>query len=148
MEFSNIEQLLEQYFDGNTTLEQEKQLANYFSSANVAPQLQQYQPLFNYFKNEKKAISKKETVLKTTTNFAWIAMAASVILLVGIGSFYLFNNPKSKLDEGFGTYKNPETAFIETQKALQMISTNVNIGIKSVAYINEYHNTKSKVFIE
>jgi uncharacterized protein HemX len=148
MELNNIEQLLEQYFDGNTTLEQEKQLINYFSSANVAPQLQQYKPLFDFYSNEQKAISKKETVLKSNNNFAWMAMAASIVLLVGIASFYLFKNPKSKLEEGFGTYENPETAFLETQKALQMISTNVNIGIKSVAYINEYHKTKSKVFIE
>jgi hypothetical protein len=45
-----------------------------------------------------------------------------------------------------GTYESPELAFKETQKALALLSSNVNIGIESVRYIQEYEVTKSRVF--
>ncbi len=148
MEYNNIESLLEKYFDGETSIEQEKQLTNYFSSENVAQHLQQYQPMFKYFEKEKQTIFKQEIVLKSNKKIVWFSMAASVILLAGIGTFYLMNNKQASPEEGLGTYKSPEIAFVETQKALQMLSSNVNVGINSVAYIGEYQNTKNKIFIE
>lgn len=41
---------------------------------------------------------------------------------------------------------NHETAFIETQKALKLLSENLNIGMKSVIYINEYENSIDLIF--
>ncbi len=148
MEFNNIESLLEKYFDGETSIAQEKQLTNYFSSDNVAQHLQQYKPMFKYFNEEKQITFKQEIVLKSNKKIVWFSMAASVILLAGIGTFYIMNNKQANPEEGLGTYESPEIAFAETQKALQMLSSNVNVGINSVAYINEYQNTKNKIFIE
>lgn len=148
MEYNNIESLLEKYFDGATSIDQEKQLTNYFSSDNVAKHLVQYRPIFNYFKEEKRTAFKQEIVLKSNKKIVWFSMAASVILLAGIGLFYLMNNKSANLEDGLEKYKTPEIAFVETQKALQMLSLNVNVGINSVAYIEEYQNTKKKIFIE
>jgi hypothetical protein len=148
MEYNNIESLLEKYFEGETSIEQEKQLTNYFSSANVALHLLHYQPIFKYFNIEKQDTFNQEIVLKSNRNTTWFSMAASLVLLAGIIAFYLFNNKQADPEEGLGTYKSPEIAFVETQKALQMLSSNVNVGINSVAYIGEYQNTKNKIFIE
>ena len=46
MELANIESLLDSYFEGETSLDQENILRDYFSSANVAPHLMAYQDLF------------------------------------------------------------------------------------------------------
>ncbi len=148
MEYNNIESLLEKYFDGETSIEQEKQLTNYFSSDNVAQNLLQYKPMFKYFNEEKQVDFDRKIVLKSKNNFTWLSMAASVVIIAGIGAFYLFNNKQANPEEGLGTYSCPEIAFVETQKALQMLSSNVNVGINSVAYINEFQNTKNKIFIE
>jgi hypothetical protein len=43
-------------------------------------------------------------------------------------------------------YKSPEAAFNATQKALSMLSENVNVGIESVEYINEYDYSKDLIF--
>ena len=59
MELANIESLLDFYFEGETSLDQEKILRNYFSSANVAPHLMAYQGLFVGLKNAQKEISKR-----------------------------------------------------------------------------------------
>ena len=40
----------------------------------------------------------------------------------------------------------PEVAFRETQKALAMISEHVNKGIVSMKYLNEYEQSKNRIF--
>ncbi|MBC7642762.1 MAG: hypothetical protein H7174_10575 [Flavobacterium sp.] len=148
MEQINIETLLEKYFDGDTTLAQEKQLTNYFSGNNVALNLKQYQPMFQFFDQQKTDVFNQEIKLKSNNKIVWFSIAASIVLLVGLGTFYNMNDKQASSEEGLGSYQSPEIAFQETQKALQMLSNNVNVGINSVAYINEYQITKNKIFVE
>jgi hypothetical protein len=44
-----IEKLLKKYEDGQTTLNEEVELRDYFSQSVIAPQFEVYRPLFNYF---------------------------------------------------------------------------------------------------
>ena len=41
MELYKIEELIEKYFQGETSIAEEKELTNYFSSSNVAQHLEQ-----------------------------------------------------------------------------------------------------------
>lgn len=50
---NQIHQLLEKYFAGETSLEEENLLHQYFNQEEVAESLQTYQPLFQFFKMEK-----------------------------------------------------------------------------------------------
>ena len=87
MELANIESLLDSYFEGETSLDQEKILRNYFSSANVASHLMAYQGLFVGLKNAQKEISKREVSLpQTSTNSRiWrLSIAAAVAVLIGV----------------------------------------------------------------
>ena len=59
MELKLVEQLLEKYFQGETTIAEEKQLKAYFSSNDVAPHLAKYQALFGYFETQKERNSSK-----------------------------------------------------------------------------------------
>ena len=146
MESNKIEQLLELYFEGETTSTEEKELQYYFSSSNVAPHLEQYKPLFNYFFQSKKQEYLKEFPKQhKKRNLRWISIAASVVVLLGVGS-YLFLNDTSHKNEDLGTYDDPEIAFRETQKALALLSNHVNTGIESVHYIEEYQNSKNLIF--
>ena len=45
----DIEKLLEKYYDGETTLEEEKQLRHFFQKGNVPVHLESHAPQFNYF---------------------------------------------------------------------------------------------------
>ena len=148
MEQIKIETLLEKYFDGNTTLEQEKQLTNYFSGNNVALNLKQYQPMFIFFNQQKTEVYHQEIKLKSTDKSVWFSIAASIVMLVGLGKFYYINDKQARPEEGLGSYQSPEIAFQETQKALQLLSNNLNVGINGVAYISEYQITKNKIFVE
>ncbi|MCI9844073.1 hypothetical protein [Flavobacterium pectinovorum] len=150
MELNRIENILEKYFQGETTIAEEKELKEYFSSLNVAQHLKQYQPIFGYFSQVKEQKLTQEIPLQTKKqNVGWLSIAASVVVLLGIGTFYYVSDnstdnvvAKSEL----GTYDNPEEALAATQKALALLSNNVNVGIESVHYIKEYEQSKNKIF--
>ena len=44
-----ITTLLDKYFDGNTTIEEERHLKAYFNSGSIAPEHEMYSDLFSYF---------------------------------------------------------------------------------------------------
>ena len=146
MELKLVEQLLEKYFQGATTIVEEKKLKTYFSSSDVEPHLAKYKSLFSYIETQKEiqfeqnlpSQARKENTVK------WVSIAACLVVLFGLTIIYL--NPYEAKNEDLGTYDNPEEAFKATQKALQMVSEQVNIGMESVVYLEEYEKTKKTIF--
>ncbi|MDI6046380.1 hypothetical protein [Flavobacterium yafengii] len=148
MELVKIEDLLEKYFQGETSIAEENELRNYFSSSNVAQHLEQYKPIFGYFSLAKGHQFTPEIPLQSKKrNVAWISIAASVVVLLGIGTYAYYSADVVTKSKDLGTYDDPEEAFRATQKALSLLSDNVNVGIESVQYIREYQTTKDKIFI-
>ena len=150
MELNKIENILEKYFQGETSIAEENELKEYFSSPNVAQHLKQYQSIFGYFSQVKEQKSTQEIPLETKKrNVAWLSIAASVVVLLGIGTYFYVSEKNTTpvvAQSELGTYDNPEKAFAETQKALALLSNNVNVGIESVQYIKEYEQSKNKIF--
>lgn len=150
MELDKIENILEKYFQGETTIAEENQLKEYFSSSNVAQHLEQYKPIFGYFSQVKQQKSTQEIPLKTKKrNVVWLSIAASVVVLLGAGTYFLVskqNTAPAVAQTELGTYDDPEEALKATQKALALLSNNVNVGIESVRYINEYEQSKNRIF--
>lgn len=146
MELKLVEQLLEKYFQGETTIAEEKQLKAYFSSNDVASHLAKYQSLFGYFETQKEAQFEQKLPLQSRkqSNVKWIGIAASFVVLFGLATFYFY--PSEPKHEDLGTYENPEEAFEATQKALLMVSEQVNIGKESVVYLEEYEKTTKTIF--
>lgn len=146
MELDKIELLIEKYFQGETSIAEEKQLQDYFSNPNVAQHLEQYQPMFAYFSRAKQQQFTQQLPQQTKKRkVAWFSVAASVVVLLGLGTYAYVNDNAAK-DQTLGTYDDPEVAFRQTQKALAMLSTHVNAGIESVQYVKEYEVAKDKVF--
>ncbi|SHM12346.1 hypothetical protein [Flavobacterium chilense] len=150
MEFNKIEDILEKYFQGETSIAEEKQLKEYFSSPNVAQHLEQYKPMFGYFSQVKEQKSTQEIPLKTKKrNVAWLSIAASAVVLLGVGTYFYVSEKNTTpvvAQSELGTYDDPEEALAATQKALALLSSNVNVGIESVHYIKEYEQSKNKIF--
>ena len=147
MELDKIENLLEKYFEAETSIAEEKELKDYFSSSDVAPPLEQYKALFSYAFQAKQEQFKATIPLNTRKRkrVVWLSVAASVAVLLGVGLF-TFNNYNQLKSNDLGTYDDPEVAFRETQKALAMISESVNKGIGSMKYLNEFEQSKNKIF--
>lgn len=151
MAYNKIEILVEKYFQGETSIAEEKELTNYFSSSDVAQHLEQYKPLFGYFslakeqKNTQEIPEFPKSRVKKSA-LAWFSVAASVVVLLGIGMYVYTNNDLVNENQKLGTYDDPQIAFRETQKALALLSGHVNTGIESVQLIQEYDNSKEKIF--
>ena len=149
MELDRIEKIIEKYFEGETSIAEENELKVYFSSSDVAQHLEQYKSVFGFFSQAQSQQFEATIPLKAKkrTNVAWLSIAASVVVLLGIGTFMYTNTPDkpSNLSD-LGTYNDPEVALAETQKALTLVSQKINVGMGSVNYINEYEHSKNKVF--
>ncbi|MBQ4821743.1 hypothetical protein [Aquimarina sp. MMG016] len=140
MELSNIEKLLEKYFEGETTISEEKELKVYFTRENVPSHLERYKDLFQFFSQESTITATKDLNLNTDKkrkNYAWVGIAASIALIAGI---FLTNTPPDP--EEMGTYEDPEIALQETKKILNMVSQLMNEGKKDLVYLNEFETAK------
>ena len=147
MEFNKIEILIEKYFQGETSIAEEKELRSYFSSPDVAPHLEQYKAMFGYFTEAKQQKFTQEIPQQTKKRkVMWLSIAASIVVLFGMVTFFMINTDEAVTQNELGSYDSPEQAFRETQKALALLSSNVNIGIESVSYIQEYDNSKNLIF--
>lgn len=139
MVLNNIEKLLEKYENGETSLKEEQVLKNYFSSDTVAPHLETYKPMFDYFLVNQQEQFTKDVPLKTkrTFNYKWISVAAVAVLMLGIYFGKSINN------SDLGTYEDPQLALNEVTKSLEMISKSFNKGTSTVGYLNEVNKGTS-----
>lgn len=136
MELANIEKLLEKYLNAETSVSEEKELKNYFSSGNVAPHLQEYEALFGYFNQSKNERFTKTIQLKSRKlNWKWLSVAASVVLLVSVYTGYKQNQRREA-----------EKIINETQIALGMLSENLNKGTVAITHLQQFEETKNKIF--
>jgi hypothetical protein len=91
MELKLVEQLLENYFEGKTTLAEEQQLKTYFSSKDVAPKFEKNQSIFGYFEVQKETQFEQKIVQpKRQFPVKWIGIAASFVVLFGLATFYFY----------------------------------------------------------
>ena len=146
MESNLVEQLVEKYFQGETSIAEEKLLKAYFSSNDVTPQLAKYQALFGYFETQKETQFEQKITLQPRKKIyvKWVGIAASFLVLFGLSTFYFYPTQPKSVE--LGTFENPEEAYFETQKALFMVSEQVNLGMKSVSHLKEYEKTKKSIF--
>ena len=136
MELDNIEKLLEKYFEATSSVAEEETLRVYFSQEKVAPHLEQYVPMFQFFSNAKEERFTKQVPLKPRNNYyKWISVAAVAVLVFGI----YFGNSYQEQQEA-------EYAYNETKKALSLLADNFSRGTEKVAYLNEFEQTKQKIY--
>lgn len=145
MDLQKMEQLLTAYFEGNTTLEEEQLLKQYFTGEEVAPHLKPYQELFGYFVSSREEtttvatnIPKKEITLKGVFK-KWYAVAALFVLALGTVYFLEEHSSSSKQQEA-------QMAFEQTKEALDFFSVHFNESAEKLSYVGEFNNTTNKIF--
>ena len=84
--------------------------------------------------------------VKISRMVVWSLILFSVAGIYGLITFYSNNIKTQEAKNELGTYKNPEEAFRATQKALNLLSSNINSGMENAQYLKEYENAKNKVF--
>jgi len=82
-----IDDLLNRYFEGETTVTEENALRDFFRSAEVPERLADYKPFFTYFDEEirkAKCAEKVQSGGRSRRIFYWAAAAASILVMLGI----------------------------------------------------------------
>ena len=143
MELDKIEKMVEKYFEATTTVAEEATLRTYFLSKNVAPHLEQYTPMFNYFSGAKEERFTKQVPLKPRKNYLkWASVAAVAVFTIG---FYFYSpapTPVTLADE----YTQEE---IESAKeAFALLAMNFNKGTEQLYHLEEFEKTTNKFLIK
>lgn len=147
MELDEIQNLLDKYLEANTTLAEEETLKAYFSQKEVAPHLEQYASMFQYFADSKNEQFTKPVLLDSKkNNFKWSAIAAAVVLLFGIYfGIKTYKDDNTLSEQELVTAKNAEK---ELKKALDLLGKNLALGTEKVGYLSEFEETKHKIYIK
>lgn len=94
-----IDELLDKYFDGETSLQEEDVLREYFRKETIEERHRQYVPMFAFFTHEretKQPTSVKPANQKKKRSFiAWGSIAASILLAVSTFLFLDRNSNQS-----------------------------------------------------
>ncbi len=138
MVLDNIEQLLEKYENGQTTLKEEAQLKDYFSQETVAPHLGHYKAIFGYYLvNQQEAFTKTLPLqTKKKINFKWLSVAAAVVLMVGI----YFNKPNEDV-----ITDQDRLAYNQAKSYLELVSKALNKGTTQVGYLDALNKAGTHV---
>ena len=132
MVLNSIEKLLEKYDNGETSLKEEQKLSAYFEQEEVAPHLESYKTMFQYFNKTKQELYTKDVPLKPRKSYIyqWISVAAVAVLMLGIFVPKLFGNEPVTVETVY-TAEQLE-AYNQTKEALSLLSTSFNDGVSSV----------------
>ena len=133
MVLNSIEKLLEKYDNGETTLKEEQRLKDYFSQENVAPHLESYKIMFQYFNNTKQELYTKDVPLKPRKSYIyqWISVAAVAVLMFGIMIPTVWGGSGPEKEVVPLTAEEQEV-YDQTKQALSMLSSNFNDAASSV----------------
>jgi len=173
METNKIAELLQAFFNGESTIEEERTLETYFKSGNVAEELMEYAAYFNGISEltnvtddgniEEEVmdfILENENREKTRYRWLWqtvTGIAASVIIILGGFLFYQQQQKPFK-----DTFDDPKEAYAYAQQTLQFVGGKYNKGIaglsnfeklqkatkpikKATAPVNEFYDAIEKM---
>lgn len=154
MDYKYIEQLLERYWNCETSLEEEEILRTFFSQKDVPAHLLRYRSLFTYEQTIKKArlsddfdekilklIENEEAPVKARTiNFSQrlrplfkAAAVIAILLTLGNAAQHSFTQQNAQKEYNYDhyqdTYKDPEVAYDQVSYALQMVARGLNDSV-------------------
>lgn len=145
MELQKIRELLEKYDAGETSLVEENALREYFQNNEVPADLKSYGVLFSFSEKTRTQKMQREVELPSQTKgnkYLWTAIAASIIVIVGL--FFFQNKPMEMNHSDLGTVQDKEEALQKSMEALKMVSELMNEGKEDLIYLKEFNNTKDK----
>ena len=132
---SQIDNLLDKYWSGETTLEEEAMIKSFFQSN---PTLSNDGKYFRYL--QQKGELKIEGTKASTRKRTWVSAAATVT--VGLITAFLVINNANK--DPFAL-EDPEEAYEATRNALMMISAGLNEGQAHALELTKFNKAKEEL---
>jgi len=163
MNINEIENLVEKYYDGETTLSEEMILQGFFSGDNVPAHLEYMKKQFAFYENEHdirldnanfsgnvmESLKDKGKILKFRLQkpviYSAYGVAVTIIITIAI---YLFNflSPSDSTAISQSTINDPEEAYHETKQALILVSTYVDEALAECTDISKFEEYRQMIF--
>jgi len=143
MDYKAIDNTLNRYFDGTSSLEEERLLKQYFSSAQVRPEHMPYKPLFDHYGNAMHVTNPQQVRLpyKKQNNYK---LAIAVVLVLGLGIFGLVRQNVIVEKQIVSKNITPEKKK-EAYKEIEKFSNSVNESMQRVGALSIFAKTTKKV---
>ena len=158
MKEEELKRLIEKYYNGESTEEEESSLRNYFRKNDILPGYEAEKSIFGYFDDSAEipeptigfearilagidASERKKGSQKIKRYLLPILSAAAGFLIL-IGSYFVFIHKTEFQD----TYKDPKIAYAETMKILMDVSSQLNRGVRSLEPVSKIEEMRAKSF--
>lgn len=155
MDTGKIKKLIEAFYNGDTTAEEEQLLFDYFDGDNVAEELLNEQKIFHQMQNadnievpselEAKLINliddlasneENKKTARTRKLWTWVgSIAAGIAILIFAGIH--FNNDQPTINPTMANIsKEDQRKIEEAEKALLLLSSNFNKGVDQLSLVS------------
>jgi len=163
MESTNIRKLVEKYWDGDTTLEEEEQLRDYFSREEAPADLKKEAALFRYYQSQTQfrtlderfddkltqQIERREAKQRWLIFQPALRIAAAIILVVLATVLFKteWNSPATENSPVAieDTYEDPRLAYEQTREALLLVSSLMNEGTQHMVNLETFSEAQETV---
>jgi hypothetical protein len=158
MNVEELNRLLEKYYKGESTEEEEKTLREYFKENNVTEGYEAEKDIFGYFRTDREVpepsfdfearilagidASDSKRGSQKIRKYVLLSLSAAAGLLVLAGSYFFL---VSRTEPG-DTFTNPEIAYAETMKILIDVSSQLNHGAQALEPVSKINEMTTKSF--
>lgn len=152
MKREELKKLLEKYYDGETSREEEERLKNFFSGHDVFPGYEAEKEIFCHYAGSERipvpSVDFEDRILKGIDDLEKkqrsiflkkryiTAMSAAAAILLLIGSYFVFFNKEAQED----TFSDPQLAYAETMRILNEVSVKLNKATEALKPLNKMQN--------
>ncbi len=142
MDYNNINKLIEKYFDGLTTLNEEKILQDYFTSTEILPEHKSLKALFVFYRKQQNVTNPSPVRFKRNRAKRNYKLAIAASLIIGLGLFSVLNTEKTKVVAS----KEQPVKNKQMYKEMKKYTHNMNEGLKKVSALSIFGKSTRKVF--
>ncbi|MCX6286570.1 MAG: hypothetical protein NTY96_05600 [Bacteroidetes bacterium] len=164
MNIKEIEGLLKRYYEGETTLAEEKLLKEFFSGDHVPEHLLPYQPMFRFFtheatltlteENQEKSLNRRIEQYREETSivrthpgkkrlYYLSGIAAGLLILISL--VFVIRNEAGKRQHDELANPSAELAYTQARQALIMVSVGLNTGIDAAQRFKTLDNAMAQI---
>lgn len=158
MKEEDLKRLIDRYYSGESTEEEETVLKEYFRNGNIPEGYEAEKVIFGYY-NESEYIpepsvgfearilagidaSERHGISLKTKKYLLPLISAAAVLLLLAGSYFFFTNRAEPAD----TFKDPAMAYAETIKILKDVSFQLNRRSQVLEPVGKMNEVKKKSF--
>ena len=157
---AEIRKLLDRFYTGETTLEEEQILQDYFSSTSIPEELMPDRDLFRSLGtsdsvavpeglNQKilDVIDQQEKKVVRTRRisvFSLSGLAAGLLVVIALYvGYFRADRPGMLAHQMTDTYENPDDAYEEARRTLAYVSAKLNTGTSGLEHVKQVSKTTS-----